>query len=370
MSRFEDELIKGLSEAPDDSSRALCGLRLAAYRARKGQTSSSRAIIDSIRAEFAATENPCLFARINFAESIYEFYTNGVKSAIQKLRRSQALLMACPSDQDLRWEVSAWMASYMRILRRWSDFERELKLILADLKTMPSSIFARIGLTIADSLQEIGDSSSADVWYGDSRAAALRCGDDAMFGAVLYNRVAIRVHNLRLSAIAGDSSDLSGCRVDLEAATAKNYSDYTNDMSMKGVFSLLHGQLAIMSEDFVLATQVLTDESVWSLVGEWPSVALILRADVLLGKRKLGIVSMPELREQAQALAKAFDESDMYGDVAIAANSLKLAILGADKELSTYLMRVIDASLVKFTAERVAQGTAMHSLGLCAKAAS
>jgi hypothetical protein len=367
MSRFEDELIKRLSEASDEVSQAIDELQLAAYRARKGQTSSSRMIIDSVRARFASSDDSRIFARINLAESIHEFYINGVNSAFQKLRRSQALLIGCPTDRVLKWEASAWMASFMRILRKWPEFESELRSILPDLEAIPLPLRARVGLVIADSLQEVGDCSSADLWYSEARAAALQCGDDSMFGAALYNRVAIRVYGLRMAAIFGDSSDLSGCKVELEAATAKNYSQYTHDYGMSGVFSLLQGQLAILNEDFVEAVRLLTDESVWSLVREWPSVALILRADVLLGQVKLGKISTSELREQSNAIAELFEGSRMYGDIAIAAHSLNRSVHDMDEDFSAYLNRLVDESLVKFAEDQAAQKAAMQSLGLCSK---
>ena len=364
MSRYENSLTMQLSEAVDSTARAVSTLRLASYRARKGQVQTSRAAIESIRKEFSSSGNPCIFARINLAESICEYFDNGLERALDKLRRSKLLASGCTHDADLQFEVSAWMASFMRILRRWGDFEHEISFLMENLEGLSPVVNCRAGLAIADSFQEIGEYQRADQWYARVRSSSLAVGDDSMFGASLYNRVAIRIYNLRLNAISGNNADLGGCKVDLEAATAKNYSHYVRDTGMSGAFDLLQGQLALLGGKFDTARELFEDAAVRSLVRDWPAVDLVMRADCLWIDRKDNSIALNDLFEQALDVYKMILASKSFGDAAISAKSLHFALQGVDDALSDECLKVAYLSLENFERDRARQMSVLNSLGL------
>ena len=364
MSCYESGLTNQLAAAADISTRAILELRLAAYFARKGQTTLARERIDGIRRKFSSSADPCVFASINFAEAICEFFDGGVEPAVQKLRRSKALAIGCPQDSELRSEVSAWMAGFMRILRRWKDFERELFFLMQSRDGLSQPVAARVDLVVADSFQDIADYSRADEWYSRVRESALACGDDSILGASLYNRAAIRVYNLRLSAVRGSFSDLSGCRIELEAATAQNYSQYVNDLGMNGAFELLQGQLALMSGRLTQASDLLTQTSVVELVEGWPLVDLVRRADLLLIDRLVSRRSIAQLVQESKEIYDSLLMSNSSGDVAISAHTVSQVLLNVDDKLALTLLELSRESLEKHKLDQVQQANVLIELGL------
>ena len=362
MSRFEAELIAQLAEGVPETTRAIVVLQLAAYKARKGEIERARELILDIRRSFAANLDPQVFAHINFAESICDFFDGGLTPAFQKLKRSKVLAAGCPSNDDLPLQISAWMASYFRILRQWGEFEKEIGSILRSQLVLSPLVDCRASLVIADSYQDVEDYSRAHVWYSRARAAALKSGDDSMFGVALYNPSAIRIYNLRIRSISDDHSDLLSCRIELQTASAQNYSQYIKDNGMAGAFELLEGQLALLGGKFNLALEWLTAASVHELVRDWPAVGMLVQADTLYAKSKTGAMVGVDIRREVDLIRASLTKSDNYGDIAIAAHALHGALADFDESLSSELLNQSISALAKFELDRKREREVVASL--------
>ena len=90
-----------------------------------------------------------------------------------------------------------------------------------------------------------------------------------MLGAILYNRAAIRVFNARISEVCGIADLLDESKVDLEAASAANYSLYVKDVGMRWTFDLLVGQIHLLRGEASIALEKLESQHAKELSQSW-----------------------------------------------------------------------------------------------------
>jgi tetratricopeptide (TPR) repeat protein len=344
VSRFESKLIAELSGEFPATMKAITALRLAAYRARKGRLSEARELIRRVREEFSVTYDLRVFANINYAEAICEFFGGHFSAAVQKIRRSRVLCQGCTSDDDLPAIVAAWSASFSRIEQNWGEVESSIRDMLSGMVYVSSEADCRMSLVLGDCYQEVEDYTSADRYYSRARSRALSCGDDSMLGAVLYNRAAIRVFNLRLNRVLGNVSDIAGCGISVEATSAENYSQYTYDSAMPGIYDLLSAQLHLLRGEFASALERLNGSQIEELLKDWPAVEIVRQADLLRAQRALDAVSHEAARSRARELIVKFPVDSFFGDVVISAFTLSEIFVGTDELLRQELMQIANVA--------------------------
>lgn len=325
MSRFDATLATAVAEERNEGRRLQLMMKIASSRARKGDIVGARQLISEIRGNVVGSESAQLFAHINFAEGICDYFETGAKSSLVKLKRARALSSACPPDDDLPCLVSAWLASANRILGQWDQLHESLVQVFLPERTLSDEASARISLVVADALHETENQIEADRWYQISRRFAVRQGDESAIGAILYNRSVLRVFNLRLAEASGRNVDIDECRIALEAASAENYSLYVHDTSMQWAFEILFGQVHMLRRNYSAALKQLSSDGLSRLEGSWPAVDIVRIADTLRCKAGLGQIESAELVARSVALASRASDDIGHGDLAIAFYSLGTA---------------------------------------------
>lgn len=359
MSRYEVGLLDRISVQSDLSSRWILILRLAAYRAKKGEISMARQEIAKIRSSAAALGNAQLLAHINFAEAICEFFEFGAEAGLVKIRRSQALCAGCPEGDDLPGLVAAWGASFYRILENWDGLNESFSRLVEARYFHSGEVRCRLSLTIADCLQELRNYSLADKWYEVARHESLLLGDETVLGAVLYNKSAIRVFNVRIDETRGEHTDLIKCDFALQAASAENLAHYTRDTAMPWVFDMLAGQLMLLRGDFEGALLRLDSTAAQGLSDKWPAVDLIRRSDLLRARSKLGLIRRDQTVVEAQKFEMYFERGKCSGDSAVAAFSLSEAVREIDNSLYAKFRDISSISLEDYQEEKAKEQLAV-----------
>lgn len=325
MSRFDATLASAAASEQNHSRKWQLKLKLAVLCARRGDISAAREIIGEARGSFARSESAQIFAHINFAEGICDYFESGVRQSLVKLKRAKVLGAACTGDDDLSCLISAWLAAAYRSLGDWNLLYESLVEVFSAERELSDETLSRLALVVADSLLETEDYRRANDWYHKARRLAIRQGDDSTIGALLYNRSAIHVFNLRIAEIGGEGVDIDECLIALEAASAENYSLYVRDTSMRWAFDVLNGQLQMLRARYAEALEKLDAESVCGLESSWPAVHAVRVADVLRCKAGLSQIEVSDLETSVIGLSSKGLDVIGSGDSALVYHSLDTA---------------------------------------------
>lgn len=345
MSRFEDVLLANIESSSDDLSYWRAKLDWAAYRVRVGSLDSVDEIITSARNKNIDIMDARLYSRINFVEGLYEFFDSGIASALPKLRRAAAIALGCQRTDYIYLLVHAWLASIYRNLGNWEGVSKSLITLVESDSQRTHEVQFRFCLVIGDVCQEIESYDQATLWYSRAREYALRLGDDAALSAMLYNRASILIYNLRLQHVGGGSILLNDGRIALEAASARNYTQYINDKSLAWGFDLMNGQLMMLKDELNSALELFTSARVEAAMPEWPEVDALRMADVFRCRVRSGRFSEAGEIETASALVEKINSIESPGDKAIAFHSIAIGLRDVDGEYSRKLMDISQAQL-------------------------
>ena len=327
MSRYESSLVAALSGERDTHKYWMLRLKHAVYKARLGYLDDAREIIRSARSVLSQMNTAQIVAYINFAEGVCEYFENGAAKAIDKLNRSRALATGCPPNDDLPLLVAAWLAAVHRILGQWDNLSRDLADIFVAGRVVSDEVAARACLVVADTCEDVGAVTKANNWYKSARESALRLGDDSSLGAILYNRAAIKVFNVRIQEVKGLNLDIDECHLIVQAASAENYAQYVKDASLGWAFDLLFGQLAIVQGQYAEAIRRFTSSKIpIDLSANWPSAELMRSADILRSRAILNEMDQSQVIQGASALMERFSGGVSASGMAIAAYSIQLAL--------------------------------------------
>ena len=326
MSRFEARLLDAIRDEKSEAAKSVLRLVWAAYRVRIGDVLGGRAVVNQVRDICGQRYQAQIFAHINFVEGLCEYFEGGIDAALPKLLRSKALSKGCPVSDDLPVLVGGWLAAAYRNKGQWGSMAVELIEAIRLREHFSDEALCRIGLVAADAFQEVERYGDAAYWYSYVRQRALSIGDDAVLSALLYNRAAIRVFNARIAEIRDGHVDLAGTYVELEAASAKNYTLYIRDASMDWGFDLMSGQLALLKGDYESALKLLDSPKVQGLDRQWPAVDVVRRADVFRCRAMLGALEVGRATATAEAIERSIVTLSSPGDRAIALNSLLVGL--------------------------------------------
>lgn len=348
MSRFESNLVAAISDERDIHKYWMLRLRHAAYNARLGNTEYAREVIESARSALPQMNTAQMVSYINFAEGVCDYFESGAAKAIDKLSRSRVLSVGCPPNDDLPLLVSAWLAAVHRALGQWDNLFHDLIDIFVSKRSVTDEVAVRACLVVADSWEEIEDTEMADKWYKAARECALRLGDDSSLGAILYNRAAIRVFNMRIREIRGFGLDIDECHIIVQTASAENYAHYVKDTSLGWVFDLLFGQLAMLKGQYEEAVHRLTSMSIpANLEADWPSAELMRVADLLRCRAMLGEINEQYVSHQISGPVDRLLNEASAGGAAIALYSIQCALSAIHCQSDKYKKMSMEA-IVKF----------------------
>lgn len=325
IERYERAMQQSLSADSPVALRRCIDLRVAAYHARKGRFVDARSVVDDIRREFGSRYSAQIFSHINYVEGIIEYFESGAEFAVDKLNRSAAISARYEARDELPSLVWAWLAACHRQRAKWAEMSCALKNSLEKLDDTFRESLERVCIVIADALHETCEYEHSRQWYDCARRNAIDIGDDSAVSALLYNRAAIRMFNTRLDSARGVSPDIEGCRVEMEASSARNYTEYVREDSMKWAFDMFWGQLHLIRGEFQAAASMLDRPGVADQLRGWPAVDAVRRGDLIWCDAALGRASPIELESSIQAARDKLLPRLSPSDAALVASSLTSA---------------------------------------------
>lgn len=310
-------------------------LRMASYFARSGGVGEALAEVERARDAYRDRVVPQVLALINLTEALLAFVSGNPRSALDKTKRCQVIAGA-GGFAGIAGLAAAWQAHFHRNLGEWPSLCEAAVACLGWADSADAETLARLSLVLGDAWLEAGAISESDCWYRAARAHAVACGDDSLTAALLFNRAALHLFNLRLCEAAGADAPVEQCAVALEEASARNYSSYTGVNAMPALLEALRGQLLVVKEEFEAAVRVL---QATGQVAHWPNVDALVRADLAYCFAKLG--RNADAQALAGDLANDFAGLDDPSDVAQVSHRLELAYqaLGRNADAAMFTER-------------------------------
>lgn len=340
MSRFEDSLLRNLSASNGMTDSWCAKLAWAAYQARVGKVDLAKEALISIRNECANHVSARIYSRINYVEGLCEFFSVGVESAVSKLLRARAIAVGCDGEDDVASLVNVWLASIYKNIGRWDEVLKSMSAAASTIHVVSHEVRFRLCLIVGDIYEEIEDYKRASAWYSLARDCALIVGDEAALSAMLYNRAAIRIYNLRLRNVGECATELNDGYIALEAASAQNYTHYVDDNSLGWSFDLMRGQLLLLKGDVPAAFDHLTTGRVEAAMAMWPEVKMLREADIFRCRVATGWSFEEAPIKVAESLVRALKVNASPGNRAIAAHSIAIGIQPFDPEYSQALLNI------------------------------
>lgn len=241
MSRFLEELERGLSISADDIEIGCLLAERAAYLARLGRTQEARQEISDLRNKNALRPRIEISIWINIAIGIADFYDDMSSIATDRFMRAQALSRAAGLS-NLQATAEAWLA-HMAFGRY--DFQamcvavsEALSLATRDLH----SCLARVSLVVGESLHLAGLREVASSWYRRAQVHALSVGDETLISALMHNMTALRVAMSRYDSCRGVAvHEFSQMSVSGADSTA-NFDQLTGIVSLDSMTPVLRAQ--------------------------------------------------------------------------------------------------------------------------------
>ena len=212
-------LLAQIDETINEEARAQFFGELACYWARTGDFERAERVKQDLRQTHGDGHNIRVSILIMIAEALMLYYRELNSNARDRMARASLLSKAARVPKLLAL-TSAWMAHIDFNQNRFESMASEIFECLGSLDTDDGSADCRVSLVLGDAFLFIGKTHSSQAWYERARRAAIKTGDQAAVGAMVYNRAALRVATSRFRRAQDPAVelDLSMLRMDVESA--------------------------------------------------------------------------------------------------------------------------------------------------------
>lgn len=217
LTRIEEEL----AVCTDPYRRADLMGEKGCYLARVGDFEAAHGVVGALRSTFRDREFPPTLAWAMLIEGLIYYFENLNTRAFDRVRRSYE----CGRALGIRmlWDVAAAWWAHLQFER--SSFVESADLLRRIDLTDPDCCDAarvRYSMVLADAFLFAGERHSSKRWFARAHQFAIRIGDQAALGALMYNRAVFSIALMRaqmaLRAIPVDATQLNFAAMELSSA--------------------------------------------------------------------------------------------------------------------------------------------------------
>jgi tetratricopeptide (TPR) repeat protein len=254
---IQERLDIASAQAVDPTRKARVDAERAYHYARVGDFSSAREILGAIRKLPENIRTPSIGVWAILCDGIVEFFEDLSPSAQDRFRRAYSLSRSI-GDVDLQALSSAWLAH--------AEFERRNYAAMMSAATDCISIFprghssahSRIYMVLANVNLYCANIEAANKYYDCARDIAVRDGDRATLGAIVYNKSVLMLNNLRLRQFfdAKSTPDLGLVSVSIETATS--FQSITQNRSLEELPVMGEARLAMLKGEYQSAADTIS----------------------------------------------------------------------------------------------------------------
>ena len=258
---------------------------LACYWSRVGEFERAESVKIELRQFFGKGENLHVSVRLLCLDALLLFFKESDPLSRDRMLRAK-LLSSAAGDKSLIALTSSWLAqldfNYNHIDSMLDNIEETFRVI----ERGDDIAECRVSLVLAGVTLYYGDQSSAKVWHEKTRSIALRLGDQATIGALLYNRAVYKTTLARLNDYDQKPDTYSLVELEIDVQNAINYQQVAQVRSLAHWLKILEINYLMLAKRFEHAASlihlVLKEGKLHSSSG----MKKILEADLLLARSK------------------------------------------------------------------------------------
>jgi hypothetical protein len=252
LTRIDEQL----SVCTDPLQRAELLAERACYLARIGRFAEANEIATSLRRTFGDGLNARVSVWVMLIEGLVLFYAHLDIKSRDRLWRAHAISVACKFG-DLLLLTASWLA---HIDFNRSDFTAvigSLQKCVGRSLDLPSAWQVRVCLILADCFLYSRQFEVAKRWYEKARTSAVSLGDEATLGAIIYNRAALGLVNLRFEALVNSVSSEAIRFMSLELDSASSYQRGARHDSLTQLLAACRARILMLQKDYGAAASML-----------------------------------------------------------------------------------------------------------------
>lgn len=311
-----------IEHSVDATQRAMLTAELGCYWARVGEIEAAEQLNVELRRIYSDGRDIRVSVLIMCLEGLIQYFKNLSPIAFDRLARAK-LLSEASGNSELIAFASAWLAHMHFNNNRFVEMLSAIESCFRALSVPNASAESRVSLVLGDAFLYVGDHATAKVWHDRARNLALRLGDRAAIGALIYNRTALHVFGARVDGIKGNALGVNIEQLNLEIRSAISYEFAADLKSLKYLLDSAKVGVLVMNADFkqaaILIQALLDGRSVTAGSG----LELTLRADLAYCHAE---VDEPiSAKHIIETLLVSDLDSYHYDDKVLAFNSIRLA---------------------------------------------
>lgn len=301
-----ERLLASIQSESNPVLRAESVALLACYEARIGDFDAAEQKRLELRRSFATGQYPRVSILLMCLEALQLYFRELSPRARDRMLRAN-LISSMVHDRGLEALTSAWLAHIDFNLSDYRSMVDELIKCIEGLESDDGSAECRAAVVIGDAFMHAGDEVTSRKWHDRARVLASQLGDQAAFGALTYNRAALRVANARLGAVLGP---LEASRLSMLDAEVRSAVSYQGSARLKSLDHLLGSAAAgvhVLRQQWELATNAIDAVLASGEVPTGTGEEFLLHVDRARCLAESGLLSRAEL-DAAFVLSGSLDE--------------------------------------------------------------
>ncbi len=249
-------LLDDLASEPDPVVCASKCAELACYWARVGEFDEAERIRADLRRDFGDGRSVRVSVQIMVLEALILYFRDLGFGARDRLVRAN-LLSRASHDKWLIATTAAWMAHIDFNANEFDSMKTSCDVCFDAMQNSDHASECRVSIVLGDAFLFCGEKSVSQRWYERARVAALRVGDHAALGAMIYNRAALRVAGCRIQQAAGLGSAVGVAEAKVEIKSAINYQFAARLKSLDHLLQSAHIGILVLEENFTEALRII-----------------------------------------------------------------------------------------------------------------
>lgn len=247
-----ERLLQSIASESNPAKRAESIALLACYEARVGEFDAAEEKRLQLRRDFGSGHYPRISILLMCLEALQLYFRELSPKARDRMHRAN-LISGLVKEAQLEALTSAWLAHIDFNLDSYDSMATELSKCFQNLAADDGSAECRATLVLGDANLFAGSEQEARKWHDRARVLASKLGDQAAFGAITYNRAAMRVAVARVESLRSEMDPSRLSMLDAEVRSAISYQGTARLKSLEHLLGSASAGIRVLRGQYDLA---------------------------------------------------------------------------------------------------------------------